>query len=157
MGWRDKVGPVVQEHLKTEGAQVAVMAMYGAINSTTAVLTGDLSDENKIGVGQMLVDLSYGLHTNPFMMEFGSRMWPVFQTAVNAYVDHLEYIESDNATRGNAGDEATAEIRSRVLSCSYVKHEIALAALLCEQGGSKLREKSRAFRDALINAEAQAV
>lgn len=153
MADKDKLYKVLDRYYKNQSTTAAVMAMYGAINSTTNVLNGDMSDENKIGVGQMLVDLTMGLQTNPFFMQFGQTLMPVFQMAVNAYVDHLEYFEKDRNTYPNVDDARMIETRSRILACSYVKHEIALAALLCEQGAGVLRQNSVALRDALIDLE----
>lgn len=146
---RETLSKIYKEDATTD----AVVAMYNAIDSTTAVLEGDLSDENKIGVAQALFDMSTGLATNAFMAAYGARIMPVFQTAVNAYLDHLNYFEQDQKTYADMSNPEVIENRSRLLTCAYVKHEIALTALLCEQGAGALRAKSRELRDQLIDLE----
>lgn len=149
----DKLRALLAGYLNNQSAIEAVVAMYGAIDSTTAVLNGDLSEKRRIGVGQMLVNLTMGLQTNPFYIQFASQMTPVFQMAVNAYLDHLEYFDKDQQAYPSMSNEENIKLRSRLLTCHYVKHEIALAALLCEQGAGTLREKSVTLRDALIELE----
>ena len=140
---------VLDKYLETKGAAEAVSAMYRSLDTTSKALREGVGDDaTKTGVGQMLVDLTIGLQTNPFMAQYGGRIWPVFHAAVNAYLDHFEYIHTD-ATQ-QLTESQRIDVRARTLACSYVKHEIALAALLCEQGGGALRSKSRKMRDELI-------
>lgn len=149
----NKLRYVLSQYYKEDATTSAVVAMYNAIDATTAVLTKEVDTAARIGVAQMLFDMSTGLATNPFMMQYGSRMAPVFQAAVNAYLDHLDYYDEDQKSLPHMDTGRTMDIRSRILTCSYVKHEIALAALLCEQGGAALRSMSRRLRDALIEME----
>lgn len=154
MATRDeKLRAVLGEFYKEAATTDAVVAMYNAIDATTDVLTDNVTVASRIAVGQMLFDMSTGLATNPFMARYGARVMPVFQSAVNAYLDHLNYFDEDQKTLPNMDEASTIDRRSRIIICASVKHEIALAALLCEQGGAVLRANSRRMRDLLIDME----
>lgn len=150
---QDRLRAVLTQYYKEPATVDAVLAMYNAIEATTAVLTQDVSNDDRVAVGQMLFDMSTGLSTNPFMAQYGTRIVPVFQAAVNAYLDHLHYFDDDQRSLPGMSEDRTVDIRSRLLVCAAVKHEVALSALLCEQGGSVLRSKSRQLRDALFDTE----
>jgi hypothetical protein len=125
------------------------MIMYRTVAAIPLQITGQSSNtgvhENS---GNLLMEHSFVLHDNPFMNMYGSRMGPIYQAAVGAYLDCFAYrILGDAAVT----PEAKADMLTKQIGCKMVVHELALCALLCEKGFSEYRDKSKQLRIDLMD------
>ena len=150
--WQEELEKVLNRYYKEKATTACVMAMYSSIRTSYRMIAGKDDPLTRAGVLQMLVDLTYGLHFNPFYMAYSSRINPVFYIAVNAYIDSLVYMDEDSGVPDSAMT-AKIELRHKVISCKNAIHELALFCLMCEQGGGNYRSLSRQMRDDLINIE----
>jgi len=148
MAWKDDLERVLNRYYKEQMTTDAVVCMFSAIRNTNRVIAGHNDESVGVGVLQMLVDLTYGMENNAFFRVANAQIWPLFQAAVNAYVDSLTY--ADEAAQTPESDQKRRmELQGKAVSARDVIIEVALAALRIEQGGGVYRERSRAMRDEL--------
>jgi hypothetical protein len=79
---------------------------------------------------------------------YGSRMGPIYQAAVGAYLDSFDYLTLQQAA---VTPETKADLITKQIGCKMVVHELALCALLCEKGFSEYRDKSKQLRIDLMD------
>jgi hypothetical protein len=126
--------------------------MYAAIRTTRRAMSGTLSADDRSSVAQMLIDLTYGIPTSPWISMRGGGVMGAFVSAVNGLFDGIEY-----ATMAAETPESNEEVRRDLfikgLVSSYSLHDFALQALLATAGPGEYRRKSRTFRDALLDVK----
>jgi hypothetical protein len=156
MAWEQNLRAVLERYLTTESAIDAVLVMNRALYTLNETLTGRNDEAQRSAVVLMMIDHVVGLEANPFLIMHRHRIWPLYTAALNAYLDALTYVSEDadlSSVSGDARTDARIDLRSKAMGCKQVAHEIALAALLWEQGASTHRRKSREMRDALLNVK----
>lgn len=148
--WQTELQELLKSYYIEESTYQAVLTMYQAIDTAHRCLADKVDYDARLGVLRMLIDLTYGLEANPFMMMHRFRMWPLFQAAVNAFVDSLDYADED-ASVDDKDMSLKVDLRHKAIATQGYMHEVALMALLCEQGAASYRVKSKDFRNKLLN------
>lgn len=136
MGWHAQIESVLKRYLSEPAADVALTLM-SAFYTAERIGAGKIDEESKGGVIRMLVGLTYGLNSNGWWRQHGGSVWPVFQTAVNAWLDACQYM-----TEGKPSEAKAAMTRGVVM-------EVASAVLLADKRISDARAVSRNLRDEL--------
>jgi hypothetical protein len=144
--WHNELKSILKRFLKEESSVHLVLSMYSALRSTARCISGRNDEDTRMGVAQALIDITYGLDTNPCMMAYRSQIWPVWRCAVQGLFDGNTYMDkSESATV----QSVEIDYRMKAISCNVLIREVAMTVLLCEQGATGLLENSVAFRDAL--------
>ena len=148
--WRNDLTRALNSYYASEATTQAVVSMYSAIRTTARALAEVNDEETRSGQAQMLIDLTFGLDTNPLMMNYRQQIWPIFQAAVNAYLSSMGYMEK---AADNQNQREQIDLRTKAIATKTMIHEVALMALMCEQGGPAYLSKATQMRDDLMAIE----
>lgn len=136
--WREQVRGVTGRYM-SEAAAEAATALVSAFHTAERIAGGDTSEHTRQQAVRMLVDLTFGLALNEWFRQHQGFVMPVFMTAMNAWLDAMEYAaQPDDVSRGKA-----------ILARAVVV-EVAVAALLADKGAAVGRGLSREMRDELM-------
>lgn len=148
--FRSKLEGVFRQHFTpNSGATECMMALYGAFFTVAqARRNPNLQQRDAIGVSEILYSFTTGL-------TFGNNFWqrasvvlvPMMTMAQLNVGFAAQYAEQERQMSPTSPQ--AAELRRKTAECLGSLHNIAVAALLLDQGLGYVEAKGTAFRDQL--------
>lgn len=146
--YADRLVTILQKYIKNPEAVVVALSLHNSIRSARKVLLGEASDEAKFGVMTMLTDMSLVLPANTFWQRYGASVLPVFNVAVNGFLDSVKLMDFESRLPPQAD---RVELRVRIMALQFLVWEVPVAILYCDRNPVDARKLASDLRQDLQN------
>lgn len=141
MNYRTRVIETCTKFMSPEAAEVVGVLLSSFAVADNAFKNDTPSDDDRMAVVQMFVDLTTTLPLSTWWQNNGRMVAPLLWTSIGAWFDVAAYIKGVETDPIRAG---------KAISTRSMRFEIATAVLLADKGAIVMREKSVELRDALM-------
>lgn len=145
---RARIDVLIKPYIEDEAARHVAVGMIATFRTLEKLYsTEQLDDELRGAVLRIVLDFTLDFPANPFWMQHGMYVMPVFSTAINAWLDMPVY----GAQIGNGATDFNKESMLRAEAMRAASVEVAAAVLYKSAGAAAARTHAKAMRDALLN------
>lgn len=149
--WRVQLERTLAKYLKDSSTIYVVVSFYSSLRAIKRSFAGINDTDTRQGVLMILVDNFVSYHSNTFMQMYAPKILPVMQVAIQNMLDSYGY-SAEMADPG-ADQDKKNDIVQKTIATAHSVHEVAIYALLCEQGAEAFISKGRQMRDDLLALE----